>query len=259
MSDGSAQRPEARRRSRPSYGIDAPYVPIVFIVIAVLFVVGAATGIAVWWVGLIGLFFLAQAAFYLYATLRGKHVAWSRLLDEQHLRGDEQVLDLGCGRGAVLLAAAGRLTTGRAYGLDLWRSHDQSGNDPAATATNAAALHVEERVHLDTGDMTALPYPDDFFDLVVSSLAIHNIPALENRYKVLDEALRVLRPGGRLVVADIRTVGKYAEHLRSVGAQDVAVRGLGPGFWFGGPWQATRAVSAVKPALAPQPTASGSD
>ena len=230
------------------YGVDAPYVPIIFLVVAVVFLVAAAIGIAVWWVGLIGLFFLIQAAVYLYASVRGKHVAWARLLDGLRLTGDERVLDLGCGRGAVLLAAARRLGSGRAHGLDLWRVRDQSGNGPDMTRANAAALGVGDRVELDTGDMTALPYPDASFDLVVSSLAIHNIPTLDGRLRALDEALRVLVPGGRLVVADIRTVGRYAQHLRDVGAADVAARSLGPGFWFGGPWQATRVVTATNPA-----------
>jgi arsenite methyltransferase len=48
------------------------------------------------------------------------------LLDRLGLRGDERILDLGCVRGAVLLAAQ-HLTTGRAVGVDLWRSRDQSG------------------------------------------------------------------------------------------------------------------------------------
>jgi arsenite methyltransferase len=50
--------------------------------------------------------FLCSAAIYLDTTLCGKFTVWSRLLDRLGLRGDERVLDLGCGRGAVLLAAA---------------------------------------------------------------------------------------------------------------------------------------------------------
>ena len=43
-----------------------------------------------------------------YTTLRGKHVVWERLIDELALAGDETVVDIGCGRGAVLLLAAAR-------------------------------------------------------------------------------------------------------------------------------------------------------
>jgi SAM-dependent methyltransferase len=109
------------------------------------------------------------------------------------------------------------------------------------------AIFLVQTIILHTGDMTDLPFPDGAFDVVVSSLAIHNLPTLPARFQAIDQAMRVLRPGGRLVVADIRTVGKYAEHLRAVGAADVRTRNLGPGFWFSGPWQATSVVTATKP------------
>ena len=58
--------------------------------------------------------------FGLYASRRGKFVVWADLLRNLKLRGDEHVLDLGCGRGAVLLLAAEQLSTGKAVGVDLW-------------------------------------------------------------------------------------------------------------------------------------------
>ena len=54
-------------------------------------------------------------------------------LDELGLRGDERVLDIGCGRGAVLIAVAHRLPRGRAAGADIWQLRDQTGNSRAAT------------------------------------------------------------------------------------------------------------------------------
>jgi arsenite methyltransferase len=199
------------------------------------------------WLIIVGALFLVQAIIYLRTTLWGKFGAWEKLLDDLALHGDEQLLDVGCGRGAVLLAAAQRLPTGRVHGIDLWRSADQSGNDESVTAGNAEAEGVADRVELHTGDMTALSFPDASFDVVTSSLAIHNLRFLASRFQALDEAIRVLRPGGKVVVADIRSAKNYAEHLRGVGAVDVSVRNLGPGFWFGGPWQATSVVTATKP------------
>jgi methylase of polypeptide subunit release factors len=66
-----------------------------------------------------GTVLLANAGVYLHTTLRGKLRIWERELDRIRLTGDEQLLDLGCGRGAVLIAAARRLPTGRAVGVDL--------------------------------------------------------------------------------------------------------------------------------------------
>ena len=56
-----------------------------------------------------GTILLAQTSVYLHTTLRGKLRIWERELDQAGLKGDEQLLDLGCGRGAVLIEAARRL------------------------------------------------------------------------------------------------------------------------------------------------------
>jgi arsenite methyltransferase len=78
----------------------------------------------------------ASAALYIYATRVGKFEVWNQILDELRLQGDETVLDTGCGRGAVLMAAAKRLPRGRAIGVDLWQA-DQTDNSPSATLANA--------------------------------------------------------------------------------------------------------------------------
>jgi methylase of polypeptide subunit release factors len=69
-------------------------------------------------------FFLANTSSFLYTTRRGKFLEWDRILDRLHLRGDEGVLDMGCGRGSVLTAVARRLTTGRVTGVDIWSKKD---------------------------------------------------------------------------------------------------------------------------------------
>ncbi|MCV7409563.1 methyltransferase [Mycobacterium florentinum] len=189
---------------------------------------------------------LATTASYIYATRRGKFVVWDRILDELALRGDETVLDLGCGRGAVLLAAAKRVPRGRAIGVDLWRA-DQTQNSQQSTLSNADLESVAERVEVRTADMTALPLADESVDAVVSSLAIHNIGSHEGRRKALDEAIRVLRPGAQLAIADLWETNRHAAHLRQLGWHNVRRRNLGWRMWYGGPWFATRLVTATKP------------
>ncbi len=189
---------------------------------------------------------LSAMASYVYATRSGKFVVWDRVLDGLRLRGDETVLDLGCGRGAVLLAAAKRLPRGRAMGVDLWHA-DQTDNAQEATLANAALEGVADRVEVRTADMTALPLADESVDVVVSNLAIHNIPSRAGRRQALDEAVRVLRPGGRLAIADLWETRQHAARLRELGWRNVKRRNLGWRMWYGGPWFSTRLVTATKP------------
>ena len=82
---------------------------------------------------------------------------------------------------------------------------------------------------------------------MLSNLALHNIPGDEGRDRALAEAVRVLRPGGRLCVVDFHT-GRYAEALRKAGGHEVTTRPLDWRMWFGSPLTATSLISARKPA-----------
>ena len=235
-----------------AYGVDAPGVVLTFAGIgAVLVVVTIAAfvlGVPVLpWLTLAGaVYVVATLASLLYTTLAGKFAVWSEILDQLGLRGDEKVLDVGCGRGAVLNSAARRLRAGRAYGVDLWSKSDQSGNSPAVTAANSQADGVADHVRVVTGNAISLPFRDGAFDVVVSSMALHNIEDKSRRDAALMEAVRVLRPGGRLAIVDFMVVKEYPAVLGDAGAVDVSARPLGLRFWYGGPWLGASLVSGVK-------------
>jgi arsenite methyltransferase len=234
------------------YGYDAPYALLMFALASA----ATAIGVVVFsWQGearaaltMAGyfLFFFANTASFWYTTRRGKFIEWAHILDNLALRGDEAVLDMGCGRGAVLTAVARRLTTGRVTGIDIWSNTDQSGNARDVTLRNASLAGVSDRVQIETGDMRSLPFPDASFDLVLSSLAIHNISSNTDRKRAVSEGYRVLKPGGRIVIVDIRATRLYADVLRTLGASNVERRRLGWRFWWGNPVAGTTRLTASK-------------
>jgi arsenite methyltransferase len=245
---------------RGAYGFDAPYAPLMMAFGGACLLALALSGlwrggmnstpraISIITPGAGALWLFLNAGVYVHTTRAGKFAVWADLLDRLELKGDEHLLDIGCGRGAVLLMAAQRLLRGRAVGVDIWSTMDQSGNAEQVTRQNAALEDVAERVELHSADMRDLPFDDGSFDLVVSSLAIHNISGADERARALREAARVLKKGGKLAIADIRYTRAYASELEACGLKITDRRSLGARFWYGaGPWAATRLVAAIKP------------
>ena len=229
--------PAGRSSTKPDYGIDAPGVVRNLFLIAsagVVLFLGARFG---WWPGVVAHVDLAQSSLWagigcglmgcwmLYDSKVGKVRERERLLDLVPFQGTENVLDLGCGRGLLLVAAARRLRTGKATGLDLWQAEDLTGNQMESTLENARREGVLDRVEVRTGDMRSIPFPDRSFDVVVSNVAIHNIYDRKGRETTMGEIARVLKPGGYVVIHDIRHTHEYASALAGHGLVDVRQAG----------------------------------
>ncbi len=160
----------------------------------------------------------------------GKPRIRDSLLDGLHLRGNETVLDVGCGHGLLLIGAAKRLPQGKAIGIDLWSQVDQGSNSRDATLANAQVEGVADRVEVHDGDMRELPFANNSFDTVIASLAVHNIESREGRLQAIHEIVRVLKPGGKVALMDIFCINEYCEALQANGMQNVHV--LGRNFWY---------------------------
>jgi arsenite methyltransferase len=176
--------------------------------------------------GIIGAIFWGQGAFMIWSSRVAKLALRDRLLDSLEFKGDEKVLDVGCGRGLMLIGAAKRLKSGKATGIDIWSTQDLSGNSADATRQNSKIEGVSERVRIENGDARKLVYPDNQYDVVVSTLAIHNIPEKADRDTAIREMWRVLKPGGKLLIFDILHTGAYEKVLRERGAKDITLSGL---------------------------------
>ncbi|MGH9687242.1 MAG: class I SAM-dependent methyltransferase [Candidatus Acidiferrales bacterium] len=195
---------------------------------------------------------LASGLWMLGSSYYGKFRVRDRLLRQLHLRGDEVVLDVGCGHGLLLIGAAKLLPRGRAVGIDLWSQVDQSNNSRENTLRNSAIEGVAGRVEVHDGDMRRLPFAEGSFDAVVAHFAIHNIPSREGRREAIREVVRVLKAGGQVALSDLKSVGVYADELRKSGMNGVKVSM--PSFWT---WPPSRTTVAHKPSRMAQFAGSG--
>ncbi len=242
---------DSGRDARVNYGLDAPKV-VRNLALASVFMLAAwtTTALHLWSgefrftvLGLdivlelkgsflgIGLICGVLAIWMIWESKVGKLRHCEQLLDRISWSGSEQVLDVGCGRGLLLIGAARRLSTGSAVGIDIWQAEDLSGNFAEATLANIRSEGVEGRATVQTADMQKLPFADNSFDVVVSRAAIHNLYKPEERSRALAEITRVVKVGGRILIDDIRHMDEYAAALRA-GRCEVELSGSRLASWL---------------------------
>ena len=126
-------------------------------------------------------------------------------LEQASIKPGDSVLDVGCGTGEITLRAKQRAGDGKVYGID-------PAPEMIAFAQRKAArkgLEIDFRV----GVIESLPFPDASIDVVTSSLMMHHLPEML-KVRGLAEVYRVLKPGGRLLIADFtRPTGSLLNHL----------------------------------------------
>jgi arsenite methyltransferase len=227
-----------RINAKPNYGIDAPGLVRFFLAGGVAvgltsLILGLAFATLPLWAGILNAL-LTMVAVYLIG-MGILMITWSKVikvrardavLDKVNWRGDEQVLDIGCGRGLMVVGAARRLTSGHATGIDIWLARDQSGNVSSAALENARIEGVEQKIIIQTADMRSLPFADSSFDVVMSHWVVHNLAEAADRDAALFEMARVLRPGGILILCDIEHRNTYLERLSGLGLTNCSAQ-----FW----------------------------
>ncbi|HEY6371677.1 MAG TPA: class I SAM-dependent methyltransferase [Candidatus Sulfotelmatobacter sp.] len=224
---------------KPDYGLDSP------VIIAGLLVVGTISlaagllrphlfGLPMRWIGIIAGAYCQQGAVSLvYYSRVGKLRMREPFLNSVPWRGDEMVLDIGCGRGLLLVAAAHRLTTGHAVGVDVWLAKAITGNRPNSALENAMLEGVRDRVEVKEADARKLPFPDGAFDIVVSNFVLHEVTTDADREKMVQEIARVLKPGGYVALRDFIFTDTCLHTLRQNGVDAKRARVGSLRYWLG--------------------------
>jgi SAM-dependent methyltransferase len=169
-----------------------------------------------------GLLFLAVAAYFAYARYlfspSGKNVQaqiHDLLLARFDWDGEGQVVDIGCGNGALSIKLAKKYPKASVVGVDYWGGNWQYSQN--LCEKNAQIEGAGQRVTFQKSSASKLPFPDGCFDAAVSNLTFHEVADTKDKREVVREALRVVKPGGKFAFQDLflneRQFGKIDELL----------------------------------------------
>jgi len=219
------------KQIQPNYGVDAPGVMRAFFLAGFAFLLFATLAPRIVHIGPVSIharsfswpagFLIGEGLLFLLYVEFGKFRHRDFMLGMHRWRGDENVLDVGCGRGLLIAGAAKRIAElnggGRATGIDIWSNTDMAGNSVAATEHNLQLEGVAQLCTLVSMPAQEMPFADASFDLVVSNLCLHNIYDRGTRRRAVEQIARVLKPGGTAILSDYKLTGEYAFQLRELG------------------------------------------
>jgi arsenite methyltransferase len=217
--------------TKPDYGVDAPAVMRNFFIFGTLCLLLAIFAPHIVHLGPVDInarslywpagFLIGEGLLFLLYVKVGKFKHRDFMLNLHNWRGDEDVLDVGCGRGLLLAGVAKRIAalngTGHATGIDVWSNVDMGGNSAAATQHNLDLEGVASLCTLISQPAQDVTFADSTFDLIVSNLCIHNIYDPPTRRRALDQIVRVLKPGGVALISDYKLTGEYAKEFANAG------------------------------------------
>ncbi|SFS21644.1 Methyltransferase domain-containing protein [Granulicella pectinivorans] len=213
---------------RPDYGVDAPAVMRnLFLFGFLCLLLGLALPHTLHLFGIIALssqsffwpagFLIGEGCLFLLYVKVGKFRHRDMMLGLHSWRGDEQVLDVGCGRGLLLAGAAKKVPDGHATGIDVWSNVDMGGNSASATTQNLQLEGLLGNTTLISVPAQEMTFADGTFDVIVSNLCIHNIYDRPTRIAALHQIVRVLKPGGVALISDYKRTAEYADVFSKAG------------------------------------------
>lgn len=154
------------------------------------------------------LILLAVATYFAYArhlfAAQGGNVQgfiWSTVLERLDWNGQGQALDIGCGSAALTILLARKYPDAKVVGVDQWGKKWEYSK--TLCERNAAIEGVSDRTMFQKASASSLPFPDEFFDAVVSNLVFHEVVDVKDKQQLVRKALRVVRKGGKFAFQDL--------------------------------------------------------
>ncbi|MEO6346946.1 MAG: class I SAM-dependent methyltransferase [Aquaticitalea sp.] len=222
---------------KTNYGIDAPKV------IRNLIIIGFITGLLTiifpiikigeleinisgfFWTGislvLVGILMIIYSKY-------GKFKHRDRILKMIDWNGKENVLDVGTGLGLLMIGAAKKLTSGKSFGIDIFNTYDLSNNSIEQTKTNAQLENVTQKVEILKENILKTTFQDEYFDVVLSNLCLHNLYKKEDRRIACSEIHRITKPKGQIIISDYKNIKEYKRTFINLGME---VQKEGPYFF----------------------------
>lgn len=209
-----------------NYGIDAPKVirnmiiiGIILLFIFILLTLGVFPEVAFLEPSFISTAIgLLLASFLMIAYSKfGKFRHRDRILQLHQWKGNEKALDVGTGLGLLMIGAAKKLDSGKSYGIDIFNSYDLSDNTIEQTKNNILLENVTDKTEIISENIIKTNFNDNYFDVIVSNLCLHNIYNAEERKQACKEIFRILKPGGEAIISDFKHTGEYKKNFETLG------------------------------------------
>jgi arsenite methyltransferase len=218
------------KNQKPNFGQEL--IPVLRIMAAIIIILvsgmiymltnGIGSNAIIIVMGSFVIFFGALITMSIWSSRIGKLIMRDRMIEELKLSGNENVLDIGCGKGLLTVGIAKKLNSGRVVGLDHWKGTFEYNYTREMAENNVAIEGVSNKVEIVNGDAKKLPFETGKFDIITSSLAMHHVGDGNQAFR---EMQRVLKPSGTIAIADMPTA-KIKKQMQEEGFEIILIKPL---------------------------------